>query len=62
MRGRRFALHGGAVVAGHAPIEQLHTLRRRGGRSPLYIITVMDRDGHVLEAAACDPDDYAEEP
>jgi hypothetical protein len=48
------------VVGTHEPIERLHALRRRGGRPPLYVITVMDRDGHVLEAAACDPDDYAE--
>ena len=41
-------------------IERLHRLRRHGGRSPLYVVTVMDRDGHLLDAAACDPDEYAE--
>jgi hypothetical protein len=41
-------------------IERLHSLGREDGRSPLYVITVMDHDGHVLEVAACDPDEYAE--
>lgn len=41
-------------------IERLHRLGRHGGRSPLYVITVMDRDGHLLDAAACDPEEYAE--
>jgi hypothetical protein len=43
-----------------APIERLHCLRRKGGRTPLYVLTVTDRMGHVLEAAACDPDEYPE--
>jgi hypothetical protein len=41
-------------------IERLHRLDRTGGRSPLYVITVMDREGRVLEVAACDPDEYPE--
>ena len=41
-------------------IERLHRLGRHGGRSPLYVITVMDRDRHLLDAAACDPEEYAE--
>ncbi len=41
-------------------IERLHSLCRQGGRPPLFVITVMDRDGHVLDAAACDPEEYAE--
>ena len=43
-------------------IERLHSLGRQKGRSPLYVISVMDRDGHVLEAVACDPEEYAEFP
>jgi len=38
--------------------ERLHSIGRREGRSPLFVITVMDRDGHVLGVAACDPEDY----
>jgi hypothetical protein len=41
-------------------IERLHSLGRHGGRSPLYAITVMDQDGYLLDAAACDPEEYAE--
>jgi hypothetical protein len=41
-------------------IETLHSLAREGDRSPLYVITAMDREGHVLDAAACDPEEYAE--
>ncbi len=41
-------------------IERLHRLGRHGGRSPLYVITVMDWDGHLLDAAAYDPDEYME--
>ena len=41
-------------------IERLHRLGRHGGRSPLYVITVMDPDGHLLDAAACDPEEYGE--
>jgi hypothetical protein len=41
-------------------MEQLHMLRRHGDRSPLYVITVMTHDGRVLEAAACDPEEYPE--
>lgn len=38
--------------------ERLHSIGRREGRSPLFVITVMDRDGHLLGVAACDPEDY----
>ena len=47
-------------IATSNPIERLHRLGRHGGRSPLYVITIMDRNGHLLDAAAYDPEEYAE--
>jgi hypothetical protein len=41
-------------------VERLHTLDRSGDRLPLYVITVIDRDGHLVDVAACDPEEYAE--
>jgi hypothetical protein len=38
--------------------ERLHSVERRGSRPPLYIMISTDRAGHVLHAAACDPEDY----
>ena len=40
--------------------ETLHSFGRQGDHLPLYVLTVTDRDGRLLDAAACDPDDYAE--
>jgi hypothetical protein len=40
--------------------ETLHSFRRQGGHLPLYVLTVTDRDGRLLDAAACDPDEYGE--
>lgn len=47
-------------IATSNPIERLHRLGRHGGRPPLYVITIMDRNGHLLDAAAYDPEEYAE--
>jgi hypothetical protein len=38
--------------------ETLHSLGREGDHAPLYVLTVTDRDGHLLAATACDADDY----
>ena len=36
----------------------LHTIERTGGRAPLLVLTVIDSDGHLAEAVACDSEDY----
>lgn len=38
-------------------VETLHSLERHG-RPALLVLMGRDREGHVLEATACDPEDY----
>jgi hypothetical protein len=38
--------------------EALHRLDRGDGRLPLVVFEATDRSGHLVAAAACDPEDY----
>jgi hypothetical protein len=38
--------------------EKIHSLQRSGGRAPLLVLLVTDRDGRLVDATAYDPDDY----
>jgi hypothetical protein len=45
----------------HAGVtETLHSLGRQGDHLPLFVLTVTDREGRLLDVAACDADEYAE--
>jgi hypothetical protein len=40
--------------------EKLHSLGREEGHLPLFVLTVTDRDGRLLDVSACDADEYAD--
>jgi hypothetical protein len=40
-------------------IETVHRFDRPGDDSPLFVLSVVDREGRLLAVAAYDPEDYS---